>query len=72
VCKPGHFARQCPNLAIWNRGTQASDNRPEPTTPARVYNMLASEEDVKADEAAANAATGTTPLSHGIVCIWLD
>jgi hypothetical protein len=34
--------------------------------------MLVSEEDVKADEAAANATTGTTPLSHGIVYIWLD
>jgi hypothetical protein len=37
--------------------------------------MLAYEEDVKANVAAANAvniAIGTTPLSHGIVCIWLD
>jgi hypothetical protein len=70
--KPGHFARRCLNLAIVSRGTQARDNQPKPTALARMYNMLASEEDVKANEAPANAATGTTPLSHGIVCICLD
>jgi hypothetical protein len=68
--KPGHHVRNCPTAAVRSQETQASNNKPRPTTKARVY-MLTSE-NVKADENAANAATGIMLLFCSIACIWFD
>ncbi|XP_062152035.1 uncharacterized protein LOC133860441 [Alnus glutinosa] len=55
----GHCAKDCQQVTARIQASEESNNRPMPTAPARVYNML-TQENAKANGNAANVANVTT------------